>query len=88
MDGASVGITDGSGRPAPDRYLVPHVRDFSTHLARRKVFSKVDVIRGYHQIPGTAENIPKTAIVTPFGQSYKNSGNDQNQNSGQTLEIH
>ena len=30
----------------PDRYPVPHIQDFSAHLASMKVFSKVDLIRG------------------------------------------
>jgi len=29
----------------PDRYPVPHVQDFSPHLAGRLVFSKVDLVR-------------------------------------------
>ena len=40
-----------------DRYPVPGM----------SVFSKIDLVRGYHHIPVTAENIPKTGIITPFG---------------------
>ncbi len=31
------------------------------------VFSKIDHGKGYHQIPVATDNIPKTAIITPFG---------------------
>ena len=52
----------------PDRYPVPHIQDFSAHLTGMSVFSKVDLVQGYHHILVVAENIPKTAIITPFGQ--------------------
>ena len=42
-------------------YPVPHIQDFSNHLA-----GKIDLVRGYHQIPVVAEGILKTAIITPF----------------------
>ena len=51
----------------PDRYPVPNIQDFSANLAGMKVFSKIDLIRGYHQIPVAEADIPKTAIITPFG---------------------
>ena len=41
--------------------------DVAGILAGKTMFSKVDRVMGYHQIPVTAANIHKTAVVTPFG---------------------
>ena len=50
-----------------DRYPVRTLSDFTSELQGKKIFSKIDMLKGYHQIPVAEEDVCKTAVITPFG---------------------
>ncbi len=43
------------------------MQDLANHLHGATVFSKLDLIKGYHQVPVAEADKAKTAIMTPFG---------------------
>jgi hypothetical protein len=53
-----------------NKYLLPRIDILFDQLAGAKVFSKVDLRSGYHQIKIHPENVPKTAFSTRYG-SYE-----------------
>ncbi len=69
---------DGSWRPCgdyrrlnlatePDTYPLPNIQDLSARLHGCRIFSKLDLRKGYYQVPVREEDIHKTVVITPFG---------------------
>ena len=50
-----------------DRYPLPNMQDLSGKLAGWTIFSRLDLVKGYHQVPVADADVPKTAIITPSG---------------------
>ena len=50
-----------------NKYPLPRIDILFDQLAKAKVFSKIDLRSGYHQIKIRLEDIPKTAFSTRYG---------------------
>lgn len=88
---------DGTWRPCgdyrrlnlatePDHYPLPNMADVTCNLHGAKVFSKLDLLKGYFQVPVAPEDIPKTAVITPFGSYTFNYSTFGLRNSGATFQ--
>ncbi len=69
---------DGTWRPCgdyrrlnlattPDTYPLPNIQDLSSRLHSCSILSKLDLRKGYYQIPVQEGDIHKKAVITPFG---------------------
>ena len=69
---------DGTWRPCgdyrriniitePDHYAMPNISDLTSSIGTARIFSKLDLLKGYFQVPVNPDDVPKTAITTPFG---------------------
>lgn len=56
-----------NSKTLPDRYPIRLLEDFTANLHGTIIYSTVDLVRAFNQIPVAPEDIKKTAIITPFG---------------------
>ncbi|GFW83535.1 transposon Tf2-9 polyprotein [Trichonephila clavipes] len=50
-----------------DSYPMPYLNIFTHALHGKRIFSKIDIFKAFHQIPIAECDIPKTAVTTPWG---------------------
>ena len=50
-----------------NKYPLPRIDDLFDQLSGAKIFSKIDLRTGYHQLKIKKEDIPKTAFTTHYG---------------------
>jgi hypothetical protein len=48
-------------------YRLPRIADLLDQVTSASYFSKLDLVSGYWQVPMRAEDIPKTAFTTSYG---------------------
>ena len=70
----------------PDWYPLPNMQDLANHLHGATVFSKLDLVKGDHQVPVAEADKAKTAIITPFGLFEYNFMPFGLRNAGQTFQ--
>ena len=51
----------------PDHYLLPNIADVTSNLHRARIFSKLNLLKCYYQVPVNPADFPKMSIIMPFG---------------------
>jgi hypothetical protein len=49
----------------PERYPLPNLMDLSANMDSCTVFSKIDLVKAFHQVPLAPEDHQKTTVITP-----------------------
>lgn len=56
-----------NNKTTKDDYPMPHIADATAQLTGKTIFSNIDIIRAYYNIPLAKEDCKKTALSFPFG---------------------
>ena len=75
-----------NGVTVPDKYPMPNITDITNVIGGATVFSKLDLLKAYFQVPISPPDRPKTAIATPFGSFVFNYSTFGLKNSGATFQ--
>jgi hypothetical protein len=49
-----------------ERYPLPNMMDLSANMEGCTIFSKIDLVKAFHQVPIAPKDRQKTAVITPF----------------------
>lgn len=50
-----------------DSYPIPNILHMLDRLRNKAIFTVLDLREAFHQVPVAPEDVPKTAVITPFG---------------------
>ena len=69
-----------------DHYPMPNIIDITNNIGKSRVFNKLDLQKGYFQVPDDPPDVSKTPIVTPFGNHVFHYSTFGLRNSGATFQ--
>ena len=65
---------------------MPNITDLANNIGNARVFTKLDLLKGYFQVLIHPDDVPKTAIITPFGSYVFQYSTFGLRNSGATFQ--
>ena len=66
---------------------MPNIADLTASIGQSRVFSELDLLKGYFQVPVHPDDVPKTTIITPFGSYFFHYSTFGLRNSGATFQC-
>ena len=70
----------------PDQYPMSNITDLTNNIGNARIFTKLDISKGYFHVPVHPDIVPKTAIITPFDSYVFYYSTFRLRNSGATFQ--